>query len=97
MPDQISIAGRLFRYADNGSGQSRYRYCSIKSGFSSMQTSMGSSSGSSGLADLYRIQMEAGELENNIALLKNQQNSIMHSLTAILTDLLITGLYILKI
>jgi outer membrane protein TolC len=32
-------------------------------------------SGSSGLADLYRIQMETGELENNIALLKNQEQS----------------------
>jgi len=44
----------------------------------SMQTgSMGSSSGNSGLADLYRIQIETGDLENNIALLKNQQNSII--------------------
>jgi outer membrane protein TolC len=38
--------------------------------------SMGSSSGSSGLADIYRIQIESSDLENNIALLKNQQNSI---------------------
>ena len=45
---------------------------------SSMQTStMGSSSGSSGLADIYRIQIETSDLENNIALLKNQQNSII--------------------
>jgi len=44
---------------------------------SSMQSgSMGSSAGSSGLADIYRIQIEASDLENNIALLKNQQNSI---------------------
>jgi outer membrane protein TolC len=44
---------------------------------SSMQTgTMGSSTGSSGLADIYRIQIESSELENNIALLKNQQNSI---------------------
>ena len=43
----------------------------------SMQTgTMGSSSGSSGLADIYRIQIESSDLENNIALLKNQQNSI---------------------
>ena len=41
-----------------------------------MQTgSMGSSSGGSGLSDIYRIQIEIGELENNIALLKNQQNT----------------------
>jgi outer membrane protein TolC len=44
---------------------------------SSMQSgSMGSSAGSSGLADIYRIQIESSDLENNIALLKNQQNSI---------------------
>ena len=45
---------------------------------SSMQTStMGSSSGSSGLSDIYRIQIETSDLENNIALLKDQQNSII--------------------
>lgn len=45
---------------------------------SSMQTGpMGSSSGSSGLADIYRIQIESSDLENSIALLKNQQNSII--------------------
>ena len=37
---------------------------------------MGTSSGGSGLADLYRIQIEIGDLENNIALLKNQHNTI---------------------
>ena len=44
---------------------------------STQSGSMGSSSANSGLADLYRIQIETGELENNIALLKNQQNSII--------------------
>lgn len=45
---------------------------------SSMQNnSMGSSSGGFGLADLYRIQIEIGDLENNVALLKNQQNTIV--------------------
>jgi outer membrane protein TolC len=38
---------------------------------------MGSSSGNFGLSDIYRIQIESGDLENNIALLKNQQNSIV--------------------
>lgn len=37
---------------------------------------MQGSSGSSGLADVYRIQIESGELENNIALLNNQLNTI---------------------
>ena len=44
---------------------------------SSMQDySMGFSSGSSGLSDLYRIQIEIGDLENNIAVLKNQQKTV---------------------
>jgi len=38
--------------------------------------SMGSSQGVSGLADLYRIQIEIGDLENNIALLKSQLKTI---------------------
>jgi outer membrane protein TolC len=40
-------------------------------------SSMGSSSGNSGLADLYRIQIETGDLENKIALLKNQKQTII--------------------
>lgn len=44
----------------------------------SMQSNnMGSSSGGSGLADLYRIQIEIGDLENNIELLRNQQSTII--------------------
>ena len=39
-------------------------------------STMGSSSGSSGLSDVYRIQIEIGELQNNIELLKNQWNTI---------------------
>jgi outer membrane protein TolC len=45
---------------------------------SSMQPGpMGSSSGNSGLTDIYRIQIETGDLENNISLLKNQRNTVM--------------------
>jgi hypothetical protein len=45
---------------------------------SSMQTgSMGSSSGNIALTDIYRIQIETGDLENNISLLKNQRNTEM--------------------
>ena len=47
---------------------------SVQSG---MQTnSMGSASGNTGLADLYRIRIEMGDLENNIALLKNQMTTM---------------------
>jgi outer membrane protein TolC len=60
-----------------GSGQSNTA-SSGSNQSSSMQTgAMAASSGSSGLADIYRIQIESSDLENNIALLKNQQNSII--------------------
>jgi outer membrane protein TolC len=39
--------------------------------------SMGSSAGGSSLTDLYRIQIEIGDLENNTALLKNQQSTLV--------------------
>jgi outer membrane protein TolC len=38
---------------------------------------MGSSADGSSLADLYRIQIEVGDIENTIALLKNQQNTLV--------------------
>ena len=43
---------------------------------SAMSASPMASSGGSGLADIYRIQMEIGELENSTALLKNQEQTI---------------------
>jgi len=49
----------------------------IQSNTSNPSPSMGSSSGSAGLADLYRIQIEIGDLDNSIALLKNQENTIV--------------------
>ncbi len=61
-----------------GAGQGNSGAVPSTQASSSMQSSpMGSSSTSSGLSDIYRIQIEAGDLENNIALLKNQQNTIM--------------------
>lgn len=47
------------------------------SGSAPMASGSMASSGGSGLADLYRVQMEIGELENNVALLKNQQQAIL--------------------
>jgi outer membrane protein TolC len=44
----------------------------------SMQVnSMGVAASGSSLADLYRIQIEMGELENNTSLLKNKQNTLL--------------------
>jgi len=61
----------------------RFKSASLENTGSSSQSAsgqtgtMGSSSGSSGLADIYRIQIESNDLENNIELLKNQQKSII--------------------
>ena len=45
---------------------------------SAMQSSsMGSNPGGSSLADLYRIQMDIGELDNNISSLKNRQITVV--------------------
>jgi len=61
-----------------GSVQSSSGSTVLNQASSSMQTgSMGSSSGNTGLTDIYRIQIETGDLENNISLLKNQRNTIM--------------------
>ena len=62
---------------NNSSGASGMNSMGGSSGTTSNQSSssMGSSSSNSGLANLYRIQIDIGELDNNIALLKNQQNT----------------------
>ena len=44
---------------------------------SSVSGSMGSGNSNSGLADLYLIQIEAGDLGNNIELLKSQKTTLM--------------------
>jgi outer membrane protein TolC len=50
---------------------------SSNQGYSSMSSSsMGSASGGSGLVDLYRIQIEAADLENNLESLKNLASTI---------------------
>jgi hypothetical protein len=49
----------------------------VSSSPSSMQGGgMGSPAGASGLPDIYRIQIETGDLKNNIALLQNQLNTV---------------------
>jgi outer membrane protein TolC len=48
-----------------------------QSSMANSQSAMGSASSGSGLADIYRIQIEIGELDNNISLLINQQNTII--------------------
>jgi outer membrane protein TolC len=62
---QTMVAGR------GNSGNS----ASVQTSSSMTTGPMGSSSGSSGLLDLYRIQIETGDLENNIAFLQNQRKT----------------------
>lgn len=57
---------------------------SIKMQLSMQSSSMGTSLGGSGLSDLYRIQIEVGELENNIALLKNQERTAIARFNSLL-------------
>jgi len=68
-----------------GTGKSNSGSATSNQASLSMQKGpMGSSSASSGLSDIYRIQIEAGDLENNIALLKNQLNTIIAQFNAYL-------------
>ena len=68
-----------------GTGQSAPGSTALNQSSSSMQTGgMGSSAGNSGLTDIYRIQIETGDLENNISLLKNQRNTVMAQFNAYL-------------
>lgn len=46
--------------------------------------SMGGSSASSGLADLYRIQIETGDLQNNISFLKDQEQTLIAQFNSLL-------------
>jgi len=66
----------------NSGGQNRTNVSQSSSPMPS--NSMGASTSGSGLADLYRIQIEIGELENDIELLKTQRNTIVARFNAYL-------------
>lgn len=70
----------------SGSGMSQ-------GGNMSAGSSMESTTGS-GLADLYRIQIETAELENSIALLKDQQRSVLVKFNAYLNRLPLSPVFI---
>jgi outer membrane protein TolC len=56
--------------------------------------SMGSSTNQSGLTDIYRIQIESGDLENNIELLKNKRNSVVAQFNTYLNRPVTSAVYI---
>ena len=59
-----------------GGSENKTNSTSLSQASTMQSSSMGSQGGGSGLSDLYRIQMEIAELDNNIALLKNQQSTV---------------------
>ncbi len=74
---QNSISGNTSGMQTMGGTQGSTGSASYQTS-SSMQTgSMSPSSSGSGLADLYRIQIEMGELENTIAFLNNQERTVI--------------------
>jgi outer membrane protein TolC len=77
-----------------GAGQDNAISSGTNQPSSSMQTgTMGSSSATFGLVDIYRIQIESGDLANNISLLKNQQNSVTAKFNAYLNRSVTTPVY----
>lgn len=76
LPQSASSGSSGMQGSGGGSGSNMGAGAATSS--SPMQSSpMGGQAAGSGLSDLYRIQIEIGELENSIALLKNQQISII--------------------
>ena len=57
------------------------------------RNTMNSATGTSGLVDIYRIQIETGDLENNIALLRNQQKSITAQFNSYLNRPVLSPVY----
>jgi outer membrane protein TolC len=75
-------------------GRSGQAGTSTGQGNASMQSgSMTTFPGGSGLTDLYSIQIEAGELEDNIAGLKNQEKVIVAKFNSYLNRPAMTGIY----
>jgi outer membrane protein TolC len=75
-PSQNSVSGGTGMQSMGGSQGVSTNSGQMQTSQAMQSGSMGSSSGMSGLADLYRIQIEKGELQNSIFMLKNQYNSI---------------------
>ncbi len=57
------------------------------------ESNMNRTQGTSGLADIYRIQIETGDLENNIELLRNQQQSVVAQFNSYLNRPVLSPVY----
>lgn len=91
-PGTSSNAGSGMQGMDsNQSGQSTSRSGQVTGSMQSI--SMTASTDGSGLVDLYRIQIEAGDLKNNIANLKNQGQTIIARFNGFLNRPPMAGVY----
>lgn len=75
-PDQNTTQDLMVSGSMGGNSTSNLAVGNSQTSMANSQFSMGSNSNGSGLADLYRIQIEISELEYNISQLKNQQTTI---------------------
>lgn len=64
-----------------------------QSSVSMPKSNMSPVKGTSGLVDIYSIQIETGDLENNIALLRNQRNSVVAQFNSYLNRAVLTPVY----
>jgi outer membrane protein TolC len=83
----------LFMQSMDGSQGTSAGTTSMQSSQSMQSGAMESSSGMSGLADLYRIQIEIGDLQNNIALSKDQNVTITAQFNSYLNRLPVTPVF----
>lgn len=75
---QMSVSSGSSGVQNMGGGQVSSANSSVSTPFTSIQgNSMTNSQTGTGLSDLFRIQIEITDLENEIALLKNQQSTVM--------------------
>ena len=74
-PSQNSFSGSSGMNSMGGNSGNSAGPVSNQAATSMSGSPMGSSSGSSGLSDIYRIQIEISDLQNNIELLKTQWNT----------------------
>jgi len=87
-----SISSQTGSSSMQTTGQSGMSNTNQSSG-SMQKSNMNSAQGTSGLVDIYRIQIETGDLENNIALLRNQQQSVVAQFNSYLNRPVISPVY----
>jgi outer membrane protein TolC len=88
----VTSSGTAGMQSMGGSALNNSATTSAKASYSMSGNSMGLQGGSSGLADLYRIQIEIADLENNIVSLKNMMITITSRFNAYLNRPVLSNL-----